>query len=335
MKRWLGRAMLASAVALLGAGNALAQNKTVTIAYQDMMNPWRVAMANKEVEKATGYTINWRKFGGGGDVVRGMASGDIQVGEAGSAAVTTAASQGMDVVLFWILEDIGAAEALVVKPNIKTAQDLKGKRIGTPFVSTSHYQLMYALEKWGYKPNDVRVLNMRPADVGAAWQRGDLDGTFIWDPVLSQVKKDGHVLITSAQVGEMGRPTFDGMLVTRKFAKENPDFMVTLVKILAKNDAEYKANKAAWTSQSPQIKAVSQITGAKPEDVPEGMGLYYFPSLDEQASAKWLGGGKQSGAAHALAETAKFLKEQGRIEKALPDYSVVVDDQWVKKAAGK
>jgi len=334
MKTWFGAALAAGAM-LFGASGAWAQSKTLTVAYQDMMNPWRVAMANKEVEKETGYTINWRQFGGGGDVIRAMASGDIQIGEAGSAAVATAASQGMDVELFWILEDIGAAEALVVKPAIKTPQDLKGKRIATPFVSTSHYQLMFALEKWGLKPNELQVLNMRPADIGAAWQRGDLDGTFIWDPVLAQAKKNGHVLITSAQVGEMGRPTFDGMLVSRKFAQANPDFMVKLVKIMAKNDAAYMANKAGWTVQSPQIQAVAKISGAKPEDVPDGMALYGFPSLEQQASAKWLGGGKEGGAAKALAATAGFLKEQGRIEKVLPDYSAAVNPEWVKRAAAK
>ena len=334
MKQWFGAALAAGAM-LLGAADAMAQGKSLTVAYQDMMNPWRVAMANKEVEKETGYTINWRQFGGGGDVIRAMASGDIQIGEAGSAAVATAASQGIDVELFWILEDIGSAEALVVKPTIKTPQDLKGKRIATPFVSTSHYQLMFALEKWGLKPNEVQVVNLRPADIGAAWQRGDLDGTFIWDPVLAQTKKNGHVLITSAQVGEMGRPTFDGMVVTRKFAAANPDFMVKLVKILAKNDAAYVANKAGWTVQSPEVQAVAKISGAKPEDVPDGMALYGFPSMEQQVSAKWLGGGKEGGAAKALTDTAKFLKEQGRIEKVLPDYSAAVNPEWVKRAMAK
>jgi taurine transport system substrate-binding protein len=332
MKQWFGAALAAGAL-LFGSADAWAQSKTLTIAYQDMMNPWRVAMANKEVEKETGYTINWRQFGGGGDVIRAMASGDIQVGEAGSAAVATAASQGIDVELFWILEDIGAAEALIVKPAIKTPQELKGKRIATPFVSTSHYQLMFALETWGVKPNELQVLNMRPADIGAAWQRGDLDGAFIWDPVLAQAKKNGHVLITSAQVGEMGRPTFDGMVVTRKFAKANPDFMVKLVKILARNDAAYVANKAGWTVQSPQIQAVAKISGAKAEDVPDGMALYGFPSLADQASAKWLGGGKDGGAAKALAATATFLKEQGRIEKVLPDYRAALTPYGLTQAA--
>jgi ABC-type nitrate/sulfonate/bicarbonate transport system substrate-binding protein len=48
-----------------------------------MLVPLRTVMESGEIEKATGYKINWRMFGGGGDVIRAMASGDVQVGEVG------------------------------------------------------------------------------------------------------------------------------------------------------------------------------------------------------------------------------------------------------------
>ena len=113
MKRLLTGLMFIAA-GLIAAAPAWAQ-KTVTFAYQDMMNPWRWVQQSQEIEKATGFKINWRQFGGGGDVIRAMASGDVQLGEVGSTGVATAISQGMDVDLFWILEDIAAAEALVVR----------------------------------------------------------------------------------------------------------------------------------------------------------------------------------------------------------------------------
>jgi hypothetical protein len=72
-------------------------------------------MESGELEKATGYKINWRMFGGGGDVIKAMASGDVQIGEAGSSPIVAAASQGQDIKLFWILDDIADAEALIVR----------------------------------------------------------------------------------------------------------------------------------------------------------------------------------------------------------------------------
>jgi len=329
MKRLLAALVLTLAAAL----PAWAQ-KTVTFAYQDMMNPFRWVQQTGEIEKATGYKINWRQFGGGGDVIRAMASGDVAIGEVGSTGVATAISQGMDVELFWILEDIASAEALVARngSGVNTIADLKGKKVGTPFVSTSHFQLLYALQKAGLKPGDVQILNMRPPEIAAAWGRGDLDATFIWDPVLSTVKKNGKVLMTSGDICKQGACTFDGLVVSRKFATENPAFMLALVKAIGKADADYRANPKAWTSDAAKTAAVAKWSGGKPEDVADAMALYGFPSLKDQASPAWLGGGSDGAAAKALAQQANFLKEQGRLQSVVPDYSKSVSTQWVTEA---
>ncbi|RPH64870.1 MAG: hypothetical protein EHM83_07555, partial [Burkholderiales bacterium] len=97
--------MLSAAALIVSSGLAQGQpKKEVTIAYQDMNVPYRTAMESGEIEKATGYRINWKFIAGGGDVIRAMGSGDIQIGEAGSSPIAAAVSQGLDVELFWILD---------------------------------------------------------------------------------------------------------------------------------------------------------------------------------------------------------------------------------------
>lgn len=335
--RWT--AALAAGLALsFAAAPAMAQaKKEVTFAHQDMLDPYRVLIDSGEIEKATGYKVNWRKFGGGGDVIRAMASGDVQIGEVGSSPAAAAASQGLDVQVFWILDDIADAEQLVARKGsgVNTIADLKGKKVATPFVSTSHYQLLFSLRDAGLNPREVNILNMRPPEIAAAWERGDLDATFIWDPVLSKVKSNGTVLTSAKIITEKGRPTFDAIMVDRAWAAQNKDFMVTLVRLIAQADENYRANKAQWTADSPQVKAVAKISGADPKDVPDGMAAYRFPTLQEQAGSKWLGGGPQSGAAKALADTAAFLKEQGRVTDVAPDYAKFVTDAYVKAALGQ
>jgi taurine transport system substrate-binding protein len=331
IRQLLGTAALAAAA--LGAGTAVAQRKEVTIAHQDMLVPWRTVMESGELEKATGYKINWRMFGGGGDVIKAMASGDVQVGEAGSSPITAAATQGQDIKLIWILDDISNAEALIARAGsgINSMKDLKGKKVATPFVSTAHYQLMVGMKLEGVDAKTVNVMNMRPPEIAAAWERGDIDATFIWDPVLSKIKGNGKVIATSGTIGAKGYPTFDGLVVNAKWAAENEGFVVAMVKLLAKADAEFRANKAKWTADSPQVKAVAKWTKADPKDVPGSMALYNFPTLEQQAGPAWLGGG----AAKALARTAEFLKEQGRVQEVKPDYGVFVSNEYVKKAMAK
>ena len=322
----------AASLALLGTA-ALAQTKEVTIAHQDMLDPYRIVMESGELEKATGYKINWRMFGGGGDVIRAMASGDVQIGEVGSAGVATAANQGQNIKLFWILDDIADAEALVARngSGINSVKDLKGKKVATPFVSTAHYQLMADIKSEGVDPKSVTVMNMRPPEIAAAWERGDIDAAFIWEPVLSRVKANGKVIATSGSIGKKGYPTFDGMVVNADWAAKNEAFMVALVKALAKADAAYRSGQATWTVDSPEVKAVAKWTKADAKDVPGAMALYRFPSADEQLSPAWLGGG----AAKAMTDTAAFLKEQGRVQEVKPDYSAFVTTTYVQKAMAK
>ena len=322
-----------AAAALMVCGGAFAQaKKEVTIAHQDMLVPFQALMDSGELEKATGYKISWRMFGGG-DVIKAMASGDVQIGQAGSSPLTAAASQGQDIKLFWILDDIADAEALIVRngSKINSVKDLKGKKVATPFVSTAHYQLMAIMKLEGVDAKDVNVMNLRPPEIAAAWERGDIDATFIWDPVLSKIKGNGKSIATSGTIGAKGFPTFDGFVVNAKWAAEHEGFMVALVKALNKADEDYRKNGAKWTADSAEVKAIAKMTKADAKDVPPAMKLYKFPTAAEQMGPKWLGGG----AAKAMTNTAAFLKEQGRIQEVKANYGDFVTDMYVKKAMGK
>ena len=327
--------MLTGAVAALVSTTVFAQAKEVTIGYQDMVVPYRMAQEAKALETATGYKVNWKQFGGGGEVIKAMASGAVQVGEVGSAGISAAVSRGEPLELFWILDDIGDAEALIAKKGsgITKVADLKGKRVAMPFNSTTHFHMMVALDQAKINPADVKILNMRPPEVRAAWLRGDIDATFIWDPVLAEAKKDGTVVITSGQItASTGKATFDGYVANKDWAKANRDFMVKFVKVMADADAKYRATGKTWKADGPEVKAVAKWSGSKPEDVAAAMALYRFPTAKDQAST-WLGGGKASVAAKALAATAEFQLSQKQIEKTLPDYSAVVNASYAADAA--
>src|SRR6516225_8662574 len=79
--------------AAFGAPRAHAEAREVVIAYQDMVVPWRYAQATGEVEKATGYKVTYRKLASGADVIRALASGSVQLGEAGSSPIAAGLSQ--------------------------------------------------------------------------------------------------------------------------------------------------------------------------------------------------------------------------------------------------
>ena len=63
-----------------------------------------------------------------------------------------------------------------------------------PFASTSHYSLLNALKQAGLKESDVKLLDLEPNDIHAAWKRGDIDAAYVWYPELNNLVKDGKIL---------------------------------------------------------------------------------------------------------------------------------------------
>ncbi len=320
------------ALVLVGAP-ALAEGP-ITAGYQLIYNPWKVAIDDGSFERATGREIDWRRFDSGAKVLTAMASGDVQIALVGSSGIAAGVSRGIDMQLFWIAEDIGGAEALVVRDGsgIETPADLAGKKLGVPFASTTHYHTLFALEHFGVDPDAVRILNMQPNQIAAAWLRGQIDAAFVWYPALGRIQETGKVLITSGELSKLGRATFDGLVVQRPFADANPGFMKSFVQVLAAADQAYRSRPAAWTPDSTEVKAIVRRVGGKPEDVPRVLALYGFPTLEEQASERWLGGGRAGGATKALEDTARFLVEQKKIPALQEDYSRFVTSRWVEAA---
>jgi taurine transport system substrate-binding protein len=331
MTRVLRALIAAAAWTCIGASAALSQGN-VTIGYQQIYNPWKVAIASGDIEQALGSDITWRKFDSGAKVINAMILGKVQIAQSGSSPIAAGISQGLDIEVVWILEDIAAAEALVVRDGagIIAPKDLAGKTVGVPFASTTHFHLLFALEQFGISQGDVKIVNLQPSEIAEAWQRGEIDAAFIWDPALGEIKKSGKVLITSGTLSSWGKATFDAMIVDREFAAQNPSFMCNLIKVVAQTDAAYRDNPSDWVAGSPQVSAIVALGGGDPENVAAVLDLYDFPTLEEQASERWLGGGENSGVAQALSFTTEFLRTQGKIRNPVSDFSEHVNPSYVQ-----
>ncbi|MGR5246371.1 taurine ABC transporter substrate-binding protein [Vibrio sp. PNB23_22_6] len=309
----------------------------VTIGYQGMFNPLKYAIDQKLIEKETGYEIKWRKFDSGAKAITAMAAGAVDMTVAGSSPIASAASNGVEMELVWVTENIADAEALVVKNSsgITSPSDLKGKRIAVPFVSTTHFHMLFALEQFGLSEKEVKLINMQPNAIMAAWQRGDIDGAFIWDPALGKIKQDGSVLISSKQLSAWGKPTFDGMIASKEFTAKHPEFVTDLIKVVAEVDAKYRDQKETFTADNPMAISVAKLAGGEPEGVVEAMKLYEFMDINTQLSCQWLGCGSEGGAVQALKATSEFLLKEKKISALQPDYSVFVNPSFAKNAKAK
>ncbi|MGR0186996.1 taurine ABC transporter substrate-binding protein [Azospirillum aestuarii] len=304
----------------------------IVVAYQTDALPSSVAIANGDFAKATGTEIDFRKFNSGADIFAAIASGDVQVGYVGSSPFAAAVSRGLDVKAFYLASSSGTDEALVVRngSGIEKPADLKGKRLAAAPVSTDHYQLLAVLKQEKLSERDAQVFAIPQPDIVAAWNRGDLDGAFVWDPALTELKKTGKVLLTSRQVADRGAPTFTAWVATAAFAKENPAFLKSFAGVVERYSVSFRDDKAAWGPESQNAKTLAGLLGGTPSDQAAALNNLSLIPAKQQATKDWLDGGENSGTAKILKETAEFLKEQKKVSTVLPSYGGFVTADYVK-----
>jgi len=332
MRKHLLRALLGLAVLSFLSPAEAADTKKVIIAYQTGAAPYIAGIASGDLAKKSGWDIEFRRFDSGADIFAAIASGDVQIGDVGSSPFAAAVSRGIDVKAIYITAGAGEDEALVVRPEVKTPADLRGKKLAAAPVSTDHYQLLAVLKQEGISERETQVIAIPQPEIVAAWKRGDIDGGFVWDPALAELKKEGHILLTAKQVADRGAPTFGALVVTGKFAAANPDFVTKYVGLVDSYFVSFQTDRAAWGPDSANAKLIAGLQGGTPAENAERLLQSNLIPLDQQLSPAWLGGGADSGVAKVLKDTAGFLKSQRKITSIRDSYSEFVAPQYAEAA---
>ncbi|CAM5341690.1 hypothetical protein SAVIM338S_01069 [Streptomyces avidinii] len=300
-----------------GDGAAAGSKRTtVRIAYQAIPNADLIVKNQRLLEKALpDADVKWVKFESGGDVNTAVIAGSVDLGLAGSSPVTKGLSAPLNIPykVVWIHDLIGDNEALVAKPGIGSVKDLAGKKVATPFGSTAHYSLLAALKAAGVDPAAVQVIDLQPQDSLAAWKRGDIDAAYVWTPTLSELTKDGKVLVTSRQLAQQGKPTADLGVVTNAFAAKHPEVVTAWIK------AQDEAVGQARTAPAQAAKSIGAELGLQPAEAQRQLSELVLLSAKEQTGPEYLGTpGAPGKLAATLHDAAVFLKEQKKVD-AVPD----------------
>ncbi len=319
----LGGLFLALALQITGCGNGSSVSgpeagrpskpEVVNIAFQDIPNDEIVAKIKGWYESGLGVKVNFIKFDSGRDINNAFASNSIDFALMGSTPASVGIAKGLGYEVFWIHDVIGAAESLAVKnnANINSLTDLKGKKVAVPFSSTAHYSLLNALKLAGVNIAEVTILDMQPPDIFAAWQRGDIDAAYVWNPVLGKLLADGKIIIDSGKLAEQGIVTADVGVVSKKFARQYPDLVTKYIKIQQKAYDLYQSNPTEAAA------AIAQGLNIDPAEALKQTQDLIWLAANEQVSAKYFGSSTAKGnLANILKATADFLVEQKAIESA-------------------
>lgn len=292
--------------------------EVVNIGTQQMPTDESLARTKGFFEEELGVKVNITEFDSGKDVNNALASKSIDFGLMGSTPATVGIASGIPIELIWIHDVIGDIEALAVKnsANINKISDLVGKKVAVPASSTAHYSLLNALKINNISESDVKILDMQPNDIYAAWQRGDIDATYVWEPTLGKLLGDGKILVTSRELAAQGVLTCDTEVVRKEFAEKYPELVTKYIKALEKANDIYKNNP------NDAIETIAKALGISKEESAHQINASQWLSGKEQLDNKYLGTSDKKGDfVKTLKSTSDFLLEQKTITNS-PEISV-------------
>jgi NitT/TauT family transport system substrate-binding protein len=181
--------------------------------------------------------------GGAARVVSSLISGEIQFSVGGGDAVIRADLRGADGVLVASPMKTGL-QRLMVRPEIKSPADLKGKTIAvTRFGSASHWVLQLFLRKWGMRSDDIKMLQLgsSPA-MFASLEKGAVDGGAFTIPTFFLAEERGYRILADPVDMEIYYLQ-NSVDTTRSYIKRNRDQALRFIKALCEGLAYFRKNK--------------------------------------------------------------------------------------------
>ena len=322
----------------LMAGTAIAFSATaahaldeLTVAYfLEWPTPNQYAQANKIYEKELGVKVNWVSFDAGTAMSAAMASGDVHISFSQGVTpflVATAAGQDLqvvDVAVSYSDNDncVVRSELEIDKSNV--AQELPGKKVAVPLGPAAHSGFLAQMKHFGIDDSTLTIVDMAPSDSAAAFAQPNTDLAMAcgWGGALRNMKKHGNPIIEGKEKEAVVGKVFDVTSIPTAFGEENPELLAKFLKITADMNAQYAKDSG------PMMESISKAAGMDMEGTTAVIGTFVFPTVEEQLSAEWMGGG----VAEYLANSAKALEESGKI-KALGDYNALVNSSYLQAAS--
>lgn len=313
--------VFAPVIAVYGTNSQAADVKEITVAYfREWPMPYEYAKVKGIYDKELGIKVNWRSFDAGTDMTAAMASGDVQISTGlGLPPFVIGTTAGQQLVAVDVSNIYYDNENCVVRSSLgitqKNAKELEGKKVGTPVGNASYYEFLKQMKFLGVDVSKMNIVNMSPPDAAAAFAQGSLDMACGWSGPLRRMLKYGNVLLTGEQKEAAGILVFDVIGVPTRFALEHPDILAKFLKVTDDMNRKWKTDSAEM------LPVIAKDAGMNEKDTEETINAFKYPSMEEQLSNKWFGGGAQA----TFKEVAEFFKKQGDIPTVLESYNSNVD----------
>ena len=181
--------------------------------------------------------------GGGARVVSSLLAGDINFSVGGGEGSIRSQMRGAETVIASSTLTKGL-QRILAKPEIKTYQDLKGRKIGiTQFGSAAHLVLVLMLKKWNMRPDQVQILQVgsSPALL-ASLDKGGIDAAVLTLPTFFLAEDKGYRVIGDPMTMDIYYLQ-NTLETTRGFLRKNREQALKFMRGYIEGIAYFKKNK--------------------------------------------------------------------------------------------
>jgi NitT/TauT family transport system substrate-binding protein len=224
-----------------------AQPIKLKVAYPTTVGSMAVVWVAKEAKlfEKHGLDVELIYVAGSSRVVQAMLAKDIPISEIAIPAVIQANLAGADLVML-AGPNHKPGQKIMVKPEIKRREDLKGKKIAiSRFGTSDDFLLRYVLGQWNLQPDrDVALIQMGGSpETLAGLAAGAVDGGLLASPLHLQAAKFGFSLL--ADLSTLGVDYQGaGVVTTRSYMREAPDTVRRYLRAYVEGLHRFKTDKA-------------------------------------------------------------------------------------------
>ncbi len=196
--------------------------------------PMMIARRTGDLEKALkehGVRVVWYDFESGPPMNDSIAKGETDICLYGDVPTVSAIEEGGTREVVGISAQAADSYAMVVSNNspIKSAADLKGKKVATNLGSTGHNMVDKYLSTAGLTINDIELVSATPADMSYMVRNGIVDAISVWEPSITRLVDNGDCRIL-AQGSDCGLEGINTIVGRKEYCEANPEVVETILK---------------------------------------------------------------------------------------------------------
>src|SRR6266581_6850325 len=266
--RNVGATLFGAALGLAMAASAMAAD-TVTLRVGDQKGGNRSLLEIAGLAKDLPYKIEWSEFPAAAPILEALNAGALDVGYTGDLAFLTVYAAGAPIKAIGGTRSDARTQAVLVRQDspIKSAADLKGKRLAGTRGGWGQFLIDATLEKAGHKIDDATFAPLGPVDAKIALVAGSIDGWAVWEPYVSYATLKDNARVIADGEGLTPTITFlvasDRAIATKRAAVQDLVQRLNKARLWSLDHLSEYAGNTAELTKLPEDVLLSAYTAQR------------------------------------------------------------------------